>query len=151
MIALTARLIFLTRGATRRYTFCIPIPNVSTLPLTGFNNLGVAPNVGKFAYNAWYMKFNYEWNPKNRSFFSETQNYGSNNSSTNRLPTGNPAKLGSDPARRNLYGASESFNVTNSPIYAAPNATVTSPLFGSITISQQNFPRNMQFALRVRF
>ena len=45
----------------------------------------------------------------------------------------------------------ESFNVTNSPIYAAPNATVTNALFGSVTISQQNFPRNMQFALRVRF
>jgi hypothetical protein len=45
----------------------------------------------------------------------------------------------------------ESFNVTNSPIYAGPNATVTNALFGSVTISQQNFPRNMQFALRIRF
>jgi hypothetical protein len=83
----------------------IPLPNVVTLPVTNFNNLGVAPNVGRFAYNSWYMKFNYLWNENNRTFFSETQNYGSNNSSTNGLPTGNPAKLGSDPARRNHYGA----------------------------------------------
>jgi hypothetical protein len=96
----------------------IPTPNVNTLPLTGFNNLGVAPNVGKFAYNSWYMKFNYEWNAKNRTFFSETQNYGSNNSSTNGLPTGNPAKLGSDPARRNHYGA------TLDHVYTANSTTV---------------------------
>jgi hypothetical protein len=83
----------------------IPAPNVVTLPITNFNNLGVAPNVGRFAYNSWYMKFNYEWNANNRTFFSETQNYGSNNSSTNGIPSGNPAKLGSDPARRNHYGA----------------------------------------------
>ena len=51
------------------------------------------------------MKFNYDWNQNNRTFFSEAQSYGSNNSSNNGLPTGNPAKLGSDPARRNHYGA----------------------------------------------
>jgi hypothetical protein len=45
----------------------------------------------------------------------------------------------------------ESFNVGNTPIYAAPNSSVTSPLFGVVAISQQNFPRNMQFALRIRF
>src|SRR5215471_3578699 len=83
----------------------VPLPNVATLPVTNFNNLGVAPNVGKFAYNSWYMKFNYDWAAKHLTFFSETQNYGSNNSSTNGIPTGNPAKLGSDPARRNHYGA----------------------------------------------
>jgi hypothetical protein len=45
----------------------------------------------------------------------------------------------------------EAFNVTNTPIYAPPNTTVTSPLFGVVAISQQNFPRNMQFALRFLF
>ena len=34
----------------------------------------------------------------------------------------------------------ESFNVTNSPIYAAPNNTVTSPLFGVVTISAAKLP-----------
>jgi len=93
----------------------IPFPNVSTLPLTGFNNLGSAPNVGKFAYNGWFMKFNYDWSEKNRTSFSETQNYGSNNSSNNGLPTGNPAKLGSDPARRNHYGATLDHVYTANP------------------------------------
>jgi len=45
----------------------------------------------------------------------------------------------------------ESFNVTNTPIYQGPTTSLTSPLFGSVAIVQQNFPRNMQFALRVRF
>lgn len=93
----------------------IPNPNVSTLPLTGFNNLGTSPNVGRFAYNSWFMKFNYDWNEKSRTFFSETQNYGSNNSSNNGLPTGNPAKLGSDPARRNHYGATLDHVYTANP------------------------------------
>jgi hypothetical protein len=93
----------------------IPNPNVSTLPLTGFNNLGSAPNVGRFAYNSWFMKFNYDWNQNNRTFFSEAQSYGSNNSSNNGLPTGNPAKLGSDPARRNHYGATLDHVYTANP------------------------------------
>jgi hypothetical protein len=96
----------------------IPLPNVVTLPVTNFNNLGVAPNVGKFAYNSSYMKFDYLWNAKQRTFFSETQNYGSNNSSTNGLPSGNPAKVGSDPARRNHYGA------TLDHVYTVDNRTV---------------------------
>jgi hypothetical protein len=45
----------------------------------------------------------------------------------------------------------EVFNLTNSPIYAAPTTSVTSALFGVVAISQQNFPRNMQFALRLKF
>jgi hypothetical protein len=82
----------------------VPMPNIVTNPITNFNNLGISPNIGRFRYNAWFMKFDYQWNDKNRTFFSETQNYGSNNSSNNGLPTGNPAKVGSDPARRNHYG-----------------------------------------------
>jgi hypothetical protein len=45
----------------------------------------------------------------------------------------------------------EVFNTTNSPIYTAPTTNVTSALFGVVAISQQNFPRNMQFALRLKF
>jgi hypothetical protein len=99
----------------------VPLPNVATLPVTNFNNLGVAPNVGKFAYNSWYMKFNYDWTAKHRTFFSETQNYGSNNSSTNGIPTGNPAKLGSDPARRNHYGATldHVYTINSSTVFNA--------------------------------
>jgi hypothetical protein len=45
----------------------------------------------------------------------------------------------------------EAFNATNTPIYQGPTTSITSPLFGAVTLSQQNFARNMQFALRVRF
>jgi len=45
----------------------------------------------------------------------------------------------------------EVFNTTNSPIYARPTTSVTSALFGVVAISQQIFPRDMQFALRVKF
>lgn len=83
----------------------VPLPNIVTNPITNYNNYGVAPNIGRFRYNAWFEKFDYQWNEKNHTFFSETQNYGSNNSSNNGLPSGNPAKVGSDPARRNHYGA----------------------------------------------
>ena len=96
----------------------VPLPNITTNAVTNFNNLGVAPNVGRFRYNAWFMKFDYNWNEKNRTFFSETQNYGSNNSSNNGLPTGDPAKVGSDPARRNHYGA------TLNHVYTANSKTV---------------------------
>ena len=96
----------------------VPLPNIVTNPVTNFNNYGVAPNIGRFRYNAWFMKFDYQWNDKNRTFFSETQNYGSNNSSNNGLPSGNPAKVGSDPARRNHYGA------TLDHVYAMNASTV---------------------------
>lgn len=45
----------------------------------------------------------------------------------------------------------EAFNAFNTPIYAGPNVTVTSPQFGVVVPDQQNFPRNMQFALRLRW
>lgn len=45
----------------------------------------------------------------------------------------------------------EAFNAFNSPIYAGPNTSVTSSQFGVVTRDQQNFARNMQFALRLRF
>ena len=45
----------------------------------------------------------------------------------------------------------ESFNAFNTPIYASPNTNLTNSDFGVVVRDQQNFPRNMQFALRVRF
>ena len=102
----------------------VPLPNVATLPVTNFNNLGVAPNVGKFAYNAWYMKFNYDWTAKHRTFFSETQNYGSNNSSTNGIPTGNPAKLGPIPRGGIITGQR---STTSTPSTVRRSSTPVSP------------------------
>jgi len=45
----------------------------------------------------------------------------------------------------------EAFNAFNSPIHAGPSVNVTSPQFAVVALDQQNFPRNMQFALRLRF
>ncbi|MFB3826644.1 MAG: carboxypeptidase regulatory-like domain-containing protein [Bryobacteraceae bacterium] len=45
----------------------------------------------------------------------------------------------------------EAFNAFNSPIYAGPNTSITSPQFGVVVRDQQNFPRNMQFAARLRW
>jgi hypothetical protein len=53
--------------------------------------------------------------------------------------------------RLKLEFRAESFNTFNTPIYAPPDTSVTSPTFGLVTISQENFPRNMQFALRLMF
>ena len=53
--------------------------------------------------------------------------------------------------RLKLEFRAESFNTFNTPIYAPPDTSVTSPTFGVVTISQENFPRNMQFALRLMF
>lgn len=43
----------------------------------------------------------------------------------------------------------ESFNLTNSVWFAAPNTTVTSTSFGTVSPSQANDPRNVQLALRL--
>ncbi len=45
----------------------------------------------------------------------------------------------------------EAFNAFNTPQYGGPNTTLTATDFGRITISQQNFPRSMQFAFRLQF
>ncbi len=45
----------------------------------------------------------------------------------------------------------EAFNAFNTPIYPAPDLGVTSTRFGKVTRDQVNFPRNLQFALRVKF
>jgi hypothetical protein len=45
----------------------------------------------------------------------------------------------------------EAFNAFNTPIYQGPDTGLTSNNFGRVTISQQNFPRSMQFAFRLQF
>ena len=45
----------------------------------------------------------------------------------------------------------EAFNAFNTPIYQGPDTGLTSNSFGRVTISQQNFPRSMQFAFRLQF
>jgi hypothetical protein len=51
----------------------------------------------------------------------------------------------------NLEFRAEAFNAFNTPMYQGPNTTLTSANFGVVVMDQQNFPRNMQFALRLRF
>jgi outer membrane receptor protein involved in Fe transport len=45
----------------------------------------------------------------------------------------------------------EMFNAFNTPIYAAPDTTVSSPRFGRITPDQISFPRQTQLGLRLVF
>jgi hypothetical protein len=45
----------------------------------------------------------------------------------------------------------EAYNTFNTPLYNAPNTTITNALFGGIVPDQYNFPRAMQFALRLKF
>jgi len=45
----------------------------------------------------------------------------------------------------------ESFNTTNTPIYAPPPTDFNGNDFGRVPIQQYNFPRQMQLALRFRF
>jgi hypothetical protein len=51
----------------------------------------------------------------------------------------------------NFQFRAEAFNAFNTPIYQGPDTGVTSNSFGRVTISQQNFPRSMQFAFRLSF
>ena len=53
--------------------------------------------------------------------------------------------------RMNFQLRGEAFNAFNTPIYQGPDTGLTSNNFGRVTISQQNFPRSMQFAFRLQF
>ena len=53
--------------------------------------------------------------------------------------------------RINFQFRAEAFNAFNTPIYQGPDTGLTSNSFGRVTISQQNFPRSMQFAFRLSF
>ncbi|MBI3679910.1 MAG: TonB-dependent receptor [Acidobacteria bacterium] len=45
----------------------------------------------------------------------------------------------------------ESFNFTNTPLLRGPNTSFTDPLFGTLPIQQDNFPRNIQIGARIKF
>ncbi|MBL8240246.1 MAG: TonB-dependent receptor [Bryobacterales bacterium] len=53
--------------------------------------------------------------------------------------------------RMNVEFRAESFNLTNTPWFGAPNLTVGGAAFGTVTPAQANDPRNIQFALRLTF
>lgn len=53
--------------------------------------------------------------------------------------------------RINFQFRAEAFNAFHTPIYQVPDTGLTSNNLGRVTISQQNFPRSMQFALRLSF
>ena len=54
--------------------------------------------------------------------------------------------------RYNLTFRAESFNVTNTPLLGTVQSTTfTSPVFGVIPNSQNNFPRNVQLELKLQF
>ena len=52
--------------------------------------------------------------------------------------------------RAQLQFRGEAFNLANHPVFGAPNTTVGSLTFGQVT-SQANGPRQLQFALKLRF
>jgi hypothetical protein len=52
--------------------------------------------------------------------------------------------------RVSLQFRAEAFNLTNTPIFGAPNNNVESPAFGTIT-GQSNGPRTIQLGLKLLF
>ncbi|MGI8990498.1 MAG: carboxypeptidase regulatory-like domain-containing protein [Bryobacteraceae bacterium] len=52
--------------------------------------------------------------------------------------------------RFNLEFRAEAFNLTNTPVFGAPGATINGANFGVVT-GQSNLPRNMQLALKLLF
>jgi len=53
--------------------------------------------------------------------------------------------------RYELEVRGEAFNATNSPMFRGPNTSFTDPLFGTVPIQQDNFPRNIQLGMRLKF
>jgi hypothetical protein len=50
-----------------------------------------------------------------------------------------------------LQFRAEAFNLCNTPWFGAPNTTLGSAAFGTVSPSQANDPRNVQLALRLAF
>jgi hypothetical protein len=55
------------------------------------------------------------------------------------------------PAGMRLQVRAEAFNAFNTPWFPAPNTTVTSTAFGTVTPTQANDPRNVQLGIRLSF
>ncbi len=53
--------------------------------------------------------------------------------------------------RMKLQVRAEAFNLANTPMFGAPNTSLTSPNFGQVTPAQANDPRIVQLALRLMF
>ena len=45
----------------------------------------------------------------------------------------------------------EAYNLTNTPVFASPVTDLTDPRFGQLPLTQENFPRFIQLALRISF
>ena len=81
-----------------------PHPNTPGNPYTAVNNYVATPNIGKYGYNAWYAKFDYNWNPNHRTSGSVSQDWGFEYRSNNGIQD-NAAWSGNDPLRRLYYSS----------------------------------------------
>ena len=53
--------------------------------------------------------------------------------------------------RNNVQFRLSAFNLTNTPIFGAPNNNPASPLFGVVPITQINLPRALELGFRYAF
>ena len=53
--------------------------------------------------------------------------------------------------RQNFQFRVTAFNLTNTPIFGAPNTTPASPLFGVVPITQVNLARSLELGFRYTF
>lgn len=50
-----------------------------------------------------------------------------------------------------LHFRGEAYNVSNSPVFGQPSTNLSDPRFGQLPLSQSNFPRFLQLAMRLTF
>ena len=53
--------------------------------------------------------------------------------------------------KHRLQFKASAFNLSNTPIFGAPNTTPTSPLFGVVPITQINLPRAVELGVKFSF
>lgn len=116
----------------------IPLPNIVTNPITQFNNYAASPNTGQYRYDSYYVKFDYVWNEKHRSFVSETQHWGHEYRAVNGLPRGNPGISGGDPNTRDHLAA------TIDHVWAINPRTVLNARLAGDRFVQGNYRRAAQ-------